>query len=136
MERILRGKQQVAGGYLLEIEVTDAYTNGDSRVDKVFLARDAVRGKTPAQRKRALFDAIHDTALDDLRGSPVEEPPDDKDILEERMVALYERWQMWKSTRAEAEIRSVPVGIINALTTKEDAVWDKYAAAVLAWRNA
>lgn len=136
MERIVRKGRQVAGGYLLEIEVTQAYTDGRSRFDEVFVPLSAVQDKTPSQRKRALFDAVHDNALGDLRGTPVEEPPDDQAILEERMVALYERWQMWKNTRAEAEIRSVPVGIINALTAKEDAVWDKYAAAVLAWRNA
>lgn len=136
MERIVRKGRQVAGGYLLEIEVTQAYTDGRSRFDEVFVPLSAVQDKTPSQRKRALFDAVHDNALGDLRGTPVEKPPDDQDILEDRMVALYERWQRWKNTRVEAQARGVPQAVINALTNREDAVWSAYAAAILAWRSA
>ena len=136
MERILRGKQQVAGGYLLEIEVTEAYTNGDSRFDKVFVAAADIRGKTLSQRKRAVADAIESAEIDELLNAPATAHIDDKDIIEDRMVSLYAAWQRWKVTRLEAELRNVAAPVVNALTAKEGAAWTAYTLAILDWRNA
>lgn len=135
MERIVRKVRQVAGGYLLEIEVTQAYTDGRSRFDEVFVADGAVRGKTPAQKLQAVYDALSDD-LADVRGTAVSAPAATKDIIEDRMVALYEDWQRWKATRAEAQARSLAAGVITALTNREDAAWAKYVQSIQVWRNA
>ena len=136
-ERIIRGRQQVPGGYLIEVEVTEAYTDGRSRFDTVFVEAEKLRGtRTAAQRLQAVWDAVEDAQLDELTGNAVAAPAVDRDILEDRMVELYERWQRWKATRAEAQARGMASAVVTALTARENAAWAAYGDAIAAWRNA
>lgn len=101
---------------------------------------------TVNQRNAALFDIMgllfnnDDSALaDDLadvRGTAVAAPAATRDIIEDRMVALYEDWQRWKTTRVEAQARSLAAAVITALTNREDAAWAKYVQSIQVWRNA
>lgn len=135
MSRIIRKSRPCPGGRLVTIEVEAAYTDGRSRFDEVFVADGAVRGKTPAQKLQAVYDALADD-LADVRGTAVAAPAATRDIIEDRMVALYEDWQRWKTTRIEAQTRSLGAGVITALTNREDAAWAKYVLSIQAWRNA
>ena len=128
-------REHCPGGYMVTLEIPGAYTDGSSRFEKVFVPFEAVRGKTPAQKRQALFDAIADE-LGGFVGAEVSEPPATKEILEDRMTAKYEEWQRWKTTRVEAQARSLPGNQVNALANKEDAVWAAYVALIQAWRAA
>lgn len=135
-ERIIRKAENAPGGFVVTVEVTEAYTDGSSRFDEVFVPRDELRGKSAAERLQAIKDAIDDDPVGDLTGQAVSAPSATKEIIEARMVAKYEEWQRWKTTRLEAQARSLAAAIVNALTAKEDAVWATYLALLQAWRAA
>ena len=134
MGRIIRSSRPCPGGRLVSIEITEAYTDGRSRLEEVFIADAAVRGKTPAEKLQALFEAIGDP-IAEVSGEDVAEPAVSKDIVESRMVPLYETWQRWKATRLEAEARGMPAAVQQALTTRENLAWAAYVAAIVAWRG-
>jgi hypothetical protein len=136
MSRIIRKSERVPGGYRVTIEVTNAYTDGSSRFDRVFVEREAVEGKTLAERRQALFAAAAADPVADLRGEEVAEPTPTKEILEERAVARYEQWQRWKTTRVEAEGRGLAAPVVSALQAREDVAWAAYLAVLNAWRQA
>lgn len=135
MGRIIRKARPAPGGYMVEIEVENAYTDGRSRTDEVFVAADALRGKTAAEKRQAIVDALTNP-IAEIAGFEATEPPEDKDILEGRMVALYEAWQRWKNTREEATTRSLPNAVLTALQARENAAWTRYAQAIDRWRTA
>lgn len=136
MTRIIRSSEAVAGGYIVTIEVTNAYTNGESRFDRVFVERSAMVGKAKAQRRQAVFEALDDDPVGDIAGEAVVEPTATKEIFEARSIAKYEAWQRWKTTRVEAQARSAPAPVVTALQNREDAVWAEYLALLQAWRAA
>jgi hypothetical protein len=132
----IRRWERVAGGFRVELEIMDAYTDGSSRREFVFVTREEMRGKSPGERRQAIYDALNDSPIEGIEDALVTQPAQTKDILEARMVALFDAWQRWKATRLEAEARAVPAGVITSLTNKENAVWDAYVDAILAWRAA
>jgi hypothetical protein len=132
----IRRWERTPGGFAVTVEVTDAYTDGSSRFDTVYLTRDEVRGKSSHERRQAVFDALNDDPLEGIHDALVTQPAQTKDILEARAVALYDTWLRWKTTRVEAESRGVAAGVITSLTNRENATWDNYAEALLAWRAA
>lgn len=103
---------------------------------RVFVPREAVAGKTPAERRQAVYEALTEDPVGDLRGEEVSAPTATKDILEARAVAKYEQWQRWKTTRVEAEARGLAGAVVTALTAKEDATWAAYLVLLNAWRTA
>jgi hypothetical protein len=121
---------------MVAIEVQDAYTDGTSRFDNVFVAAEKFRGNlSREQRQQAVWDAL-DAGPDDLIGQPAEAPSVTKAVAEDALVRPYERWQRWKVTRIEAQARGMPAPVVNALTAREDLAWLDYVAAVQAWRAA
>jgi|GEM_PF-6777848 len=132
----IRNRERAPGGWSVTIEVPNAYTNGESRFDQVFVPQDAVTGKTPEQVRQAVKDAVDDDPLAPLLGATVTTPTQTKDIYEDRMVAQYERWRRWQQTRVEAQSRALAAGVITALTNQENAAWSDYATAINAWRLA
>jgi len=136
-QRIIRGARAVAGGYQVEVEVTNAYTDGASRFDRVFVTLSEMRGKTPEQRRQAIVDALDvDPLADGVKDAAASAPAVTRDILEDRMEGLYADWQRWKNTRQEAQSRALPAGAVTALTNREDAAWAKYLTAIQEWRSA
>lgn len=120
---------------MVAIEVTGAYTDGSSRFDRVFVAREDLRGRTPEERRQSILDALDDDPLAGIAGQEVVAPTETKAILERRMESLFAVWRRWKETRLEAQARSLPAGVVTALTNREDAAWAAYAAAILQWRS-
>lgn len=58
--RIIRGSERVSGGYRVRIEVTEAYTDGSSRFEHVFVPEeDVAQGD-----ENALLEAVAKSALD------------------------------------------------------------------------
>ena len=135
-QRIIRHAEPSPGGAFIDVEVTNAYTDGRSRFDRVWVSRDELRGKTPSERAQAIFDALDDDLLEGVRDQPASAPAVTKDILETRMQALYADWKRWKDTRQEAQTRALPAAAVNALTNREDAAWGRYVTAIQAWRSA
>jgi hypothetical protein len=60
MTRIIRDYERAPGGYYVTIEVTNAYTNGESRFDRVFVAEADIAG----QDDDGVMDAVTRAALD------------------------------------------------------------------------
>lgn len=121
---------------MVAVEITDAYTDGSSRIDRVFVAREDLRGRTLEERRQAIMDALDDDPLAGIAGVEASAPTQTKAIFERRMDELFADWQRWKTTRLEAKARSLPAGVVTALTNREDAAWAAYAAAILQWRGA
>jgi hypothetical protein len=136
MSRIIRNALTAPGGYWIDIEVPGAYTDGTSRIDRVFVAREDLRGRTLEERKQAILDALADDPLAGIAGREASAPTQTRAIFERRMESLYADWQRWKNTRLEAQARALGVASMNALTNREDAAWAAYAAAILQWRSA
>lgn len=136
MTRIIRNAEPAPNGYIVEVEVTAAYTDGSSRIDRVFVATSELRGKTPEQKRQAILDALDDDPMDGVAGVEVSAPTVTKPILEDRMTGLYADWLRWKTTRTEAQARSLAAAVITALTNREDAAWAAYLASIQAWRTA
>lgn len=134
MGRIIRSSRPCPGGRLVSIEVTEAYTDGRSRLEEVFVPDSAVRGKSASEKRQAVYEAMGDP-IAEVSGEDVAEPAVSKDIVESRMVPLYETWQRWKATRLEAEARGMPAAVQQALTTRENLAWAAYVAAIVAWRG-
>jgi hypothetical protein len=64
-------------------------------------------------------------------------PAQTKNDLEfSRVRIAYETWQLWKTTRLEAQARSLAAPIVTALTNRENAAWADHAQALLDWYNA
>jgi len=59
-QRIIRGHEPCPGGYMVTVEVTNAYTNGESRYDRVFVAASELIG----QDDDGVMDAVAKAALD------------------------------------------------------------------------
>lgn len=135
-QRIILSHEPAPGGHWVTIEVTNAYTDGTSRYDRVFVSRDELRGKTADERRQAILDALNDDPLEGISGETVAAPTQTKAILEARMVALYADWQRWKTTRVEAQDRENAAAVVTALTNRENAAWTRYVAAIQEWRSA
>ena len=60
MGRIIRKSRPCPGGRMVSIEVTEAYTDGRSRLEEVFVPDSAVRGKSAAEKRQAVFEAMGD----------------------------------------------------------------------------
>lgn len=133
MARIVRGSKPCPGGEMVEVEVTGAYSDGRSRTDFVFLPASR-RVRTREQILDALDRASRNTGRS-ARGQTIA-PQTSKAVLEDRMEDLYADWQRWKTTREEAQARSVPAPIVTALTNRENALWALYVAAINQWRLA
>lgn len=59
-QRIIRDYERAPGGWYVTIEVTNAYTNGESRYDRVFVAEAELVGKDDD----GVMDAVTRAALD------------------------------------------------------------------------
>ncbi len=89
------------------------------------------------QRAELTFD--HDPSAQELIDAlprPTDLVPTRKADLEGFLQGPYERWQRWKTTRIEAQARSMAAAVVNALQAKEDAAWAEYAQGIQAWRTA
>lgn len=128
--------QPAPGGFEIEVEVENAYTDGSSRFDRIFVAHADMPTGTREEAQQAALDAFQRRPLDQLIGQALTAPAQTKAVLEVAMVALYEDWQRWKITRLEAEARLLASAIITALTSRENTAWTQYATAVNAWRLA
>ena len=126
-------RERSQAGWLVTIEVPNAYTTGESRFDRVFVSDSAVRGKTPDQVRQAVKDALDDDPLAAVLGEMVAAPTQTKDLLEDRMIERYDRWQRWKNTHAEAVARTIGAAKITALKNRMDATWAAYMNAINDW---
>ena len=137
MSKRIRSHEQAPGGFWVTIEAEDAYTDGSSRFDRVFVPIEDLRGKTAEERRQAIRDALDDDPLAGIAGEDADSSPTQtKAILERRMEALFADWPRRKTTRTEAQARSVAAAAITALTNREDAAWARYVVAIQAWRAA
>lgn len=136
LEHIIRHAEPTPNGWAIVVEVTNAYTDGASRFDRVYLTRDELRGRTEAERRQAILDALDDDPLEGVRDQPATAPTVTKEILETRMESLYADWQRWKTTRVEAQARSLAAAVITALTNRENNAWDAYVSTIQQWRSA
>ena len=129
-------RDQVSGGWLIDIEVQNAFTDGTSRFERVFVSRDDVPGNTADE----LLDAAHDALTNDPAaqaiGQDVTAAQATKAVWEARITKLFARWQMWKTIRVEAQARSLPAAAVTALTNRENAAWTALLDALTAWRAA
>jgi hypothetical protein len=132
----IKQREQAPGGFIVTIEVTNAYTDGSSRFERVFVADDAVRGKSLDEVRQAVKDAVDDDPIAGILGETVSAPTQTKAILWQRAKALYADWQMAKTTRIEAQARSMAAGVITALQNAEDARWTAYTTTLNSWRLA
>lgn len=129
-------RERVSGGWQVTIEVPNAYTDGTSRFDRIFLADADIRGKTLNEVRQAVKDAVDDDPLQAVIGEAVTTPTQTKAILWERAKAAYADWQMAKATRIEAQARSMAAAVITALTNAENALWTDYTTTLNQWRLA
>lgn len=137
MIRVTGVLEHCPGGYRVQVEYTEAYTDGTSRMEWVFVAAADVRGKSREERIEALRDAVSDGIVADVQGVDLRDAPTQtKAVLEARMVRQYERWQRWKLTREEAAARSLATAVVNALAGVENSAWTTYLASIQAWRSA
>lgn len=60
--RIIRGYEPCPGGYMVTVEVTNAYTNGESRFDRVFVAGSELIGQDDDGVMEAVAKAVLDSA--------------------------------------------------------------------------
>jgi len=136
MTRRVVGGEPVAGGWMVSVEVPNAYTDGTSRFERVFVSRDDVPGNTADE----LLDAAHDALTNDPAaqaiGQDVTNTTATKVVWEARITKLYTRWQQWKTIRLEAQARSLPAAAVTALTNRENAAWSALLDALTAWRAA
>ncbi len=130
------GREPVPGGFMVTVEVPGAYTDGSSRLDRVFVHADAVRGRTVEQVRQAVKDALDDDPLGAILGEDVVVPTQTKTVVEDQMVLLYGAWRRWQATRVEAQARGLAGAVIAALQAKEDAAWFAYGSAITEWRKA
>lgn len=126
-------RERTPGGFLVTVEYPNAYTNGESRFDRVFVDDAAVRGKSNSQVLQAVKDAIDSDPLGGVIGQGINNQPATKDLLEDRMVERYEKWQRWKNTHAEAVARSLGAAKVNAFKNRMDARWAAYLDALNDW---
>lgn len=134
MKRVL-SHEAVPGGFMVTVEVPGAFTDGTSRLDKVFVADAAVRGKTQAQQLHAIQQAVDVDPLAAVVGADVTAPAETREMLEDRMEALYADWQRWKATHAEATSRGLAANVVTALLNRTNAAWAAYVSAIQSWRN-
>jgi len=129
-------REQVPGGWMVDLEIPNAFTDGTSRFERVFVSRDDVPGNTADE----LLDAAHDALANDPAaqaiGQDVTAAQSTKAVWEARITPRYARWQMWKTIRVEAQARSLPAAAVTALTNRENAAWTALLDALTAWRQA
>ena len=128
-------REQVPGGWMVDLEIPNAYTDGTSRFERVFVSRDDVPGNTADE----LLDAAHDALTNDPAaqaiGQDVTAAQATKAGWEARITKLFARWQMWKAIRVEAQARSLPAAAVTALTNRENAAWTALLDALTEWRK-
>lgn len=132
--RRITGYRRVAGGYEVTIARDGAYTDGGAAIETIVITVE------PTATREEIIDAIR-TALRDplrrLRGVDVDAPiTETRALWERRAERAYETWRRWKTTREEAQSRSLPAPAVTALTNRENAAWDAYLAILTAWRAA
>ena len=129
-------RERGPNGWNVTIEHPNAYTDGTSRTERVTIPYAKLEGKTPDQVRQAIKDAVDDDPLGPVIGEAVAAPTPTKAILWDRAKAAYADWQMAKTTRVEAQARSMAAAVITALTNAENALWTDYATTLNQWRLA
>ena len=126
---------QAPGGWMVDLEIPNAYTDGTSRFERVFVSRDNVPGNTADE----LLDAAHDALTNDPAGQAIGQDVTaaqaTKAVWEARIGPRYARWQMWKTIRVEAQARALPAPAVTALTNRENAAWTALLDALTEWRK-
>jgi len=62
--------------------------------------------------------------------------PTTKAALEDAATDAYNDWLRWKTTRVEAQARTLSAAVITALQNREDASWAAYVSILNTWRTA
>ncbi|MBA4180246.1 MAG: hypothetical protein C0506_06605 [Anaerolinea sp.] len=88
--------QRGRDGWVVTIEVPNAYTNGESRFERVTVPYGKLEGKTPDQVRQAIKDALDDDPLAAVLGEEVAAPTSTKEIYEDRAEATQARWAQWQ----------------------------------------
>ena len=79
------GHEPAPGGYMVTIEIENAYTDGTSRFDRVFVKAEDVHGKTFEEQLLAVKAALG-TSLAELQGADPSAPVSEtKAVLEARL---------------------------------------------------
>ena len=131
---------RVPGGWRVTVEIPNRYTRpqlgSTSAFEQVFIPEEWVLGRTAEELREAIKERLTNP-FEDIDGATVLDPvPETKAILRQRMDKRYANWLQLRTTREEAQNRSMPAGVITALTNAENDAWTAYAAAVNAWWQA
>jgi len=129
-------REQVPGGWMVDLEIPGAFTDGTSRFERVFVSRDAAPNNTAAEVLDAINDALTNDPAAQAVGQDVTAAQATKAVWEARITSRYGRWQMWKDIRVEAQARALPAAAITTLTNRENAAWSNLLDALTAWRAA
>lgn len=89
-------RERGPNGWLVVIEVPNAYTSGESRFDRVTIPYAKLDGKTADQVRQAVHDALEDDPLAAVLGEAVAAPTQTKAIYEDRAEATQARWAQWQ----------------------------------------
>ena len=107
-------REQTPGGWMVDVEVPNAYTDGTSRFERVFVSRDSAPGGTAAEVLDAINDAMTNDPAAQAIGQDVTAAQATKAVWEARITSRFDRWQMWKTIRVEAQARSLPAAAVTA----------------------
>jgi len=136
MSRRIVQRTPVPGGVRVTVELPNAYTDGTSRFEDIFVPDAELVGRTTAERLAAVRERLDD-ALEDMQGADLGAPVTrTRPVIERDMERAYNVWQRWKVIRAEAVARSMAVGVVTALTARENAAWASIVDRLTEWRAA
>jgi hypothetical protein len=130
--RTIRSSRLIGANLVeVELEVTNAYTDGTSRRDRVVVA--VADGATDDDILEAIVreDAKLRT-LAKIAGREIPSTGTTSELILERPFAV---WDRWKAIRTEAEARAAPAPLVAALTQREDRAWAALLAAIQTWRD-
>lgn len=139
MTRIVR-QEVVPGGAIVTVETPGAFTNGDPRVETVFLSRSELIGRTREEIIQSVRDEIGGRGpLDDVVGVDLAAPPTEtKQTLERKLdnsLADFMAWQFrLDHVSAYGLGAAQTTALTNALTKRRDAAAARDLELLQRWR--
>lgn len=126
------------GGYLLKVEVPDAFTDGSSRFDDVFVPSEDADGRTPEEVMDAVNTAATSSPFDTLIGKTIRVPTQTRAVYEARLEKQRRVLAMWRAFEEEAVAQGEPDpgALLTALRARRAAVWADIKATLVKWRTA
>ena len=130
------GRERVPGGWLVVVEVPNAYTDGSARAERVFVPHEAVAGLGRDALLQVLRERLADP-LAEVDGADLSVPAaDTKATWEVRVREAATELRLWRELHGEAVAQGETAALVASLAARRGVAWQLVRQRLQGWRAA